>query len=59
MTIALADFVRTQYPKINLNFRWNLESIVAGGAIVVAAGVAADAAGARATMSKGQMKKLN
>lgn len=57
--IGLVDFVRTQYPKINLNFRWNLESIVADGAIVAAAGAAADAVGARVTMTKGQMKKLN
>lgn len=66
VAIVLVDFVRTQYPKINLNSRWNLESIVVGGAVVVVGAAAAaaavdgvDAAGARVTMTKGQMKKLN
>lgn len=59
MAIALADFARTQYPKINLNSQRNLESIVVGDAIAVAAGAAVDAAGARVTMTKGQMKELN
>lgn len=59
VTIGLADFARTQYPKINLNSPRNLESIVVDGATVVAAGAAVDAADARVTMTKGQMKELN
>lgn len=62
VAIVLVDFVRTQYPKINLNSRRNLESTVVGGDAIVAAVAAAaavDDAGARVTMTKGQMKKLN
>lgn len=70
VAIVLVDFVRTQYPKINLNSRWNLESIVVGDATLVAvvaavadddgdaaaaAAAAVDAADARVTMTKGQM----
>lgn len=59
MAIVLVDFVRTQYPRINLNSRQILESTVVGDAIVAAVAAAVDAAGARVTMTKGQMKKLN
>lgn len=62
VAIVLADFGQKQYPKINLNFLWNLESIVVDGVFVadaVAAADYADAADAGVSMAKGQMKKLN